>query len=76
MLTKYFVAILTVVLNQFFGLGFADGLEGIVRVAEASFYVRVSCLANLTGQVHSAAHMIKHFSCSHNNAFQHTPGCC
>ena len=43
MLTNYFHAILTVVLHQFNGLGFADGMEGVVRLAEASPYIRVSC---------------------------------
>ena len=43
MLTNYFHAILTVVLNQFNGLGFPDGMEGIVRLAEASPYIRVGC---------------------------------
>lgn len=41
LLTNYFHAILTVVLAQFSGLGFLDGMEGIIRLAEASSYIRV-----------------------------------
>ena len=42
MLTNYFHAILSVVLAQFTGLGFIDGMDGVVRLAEASPYIRVS----------------------------------
>ncbi len=42
MLTKYFHAILAVVLAQFTGLGFLDGMAGVIRLAEASPYTRVS----------------------------------
>ena len=42
LLTNYFHAILSVVLAQFTGLGFLDGMEGVIRLAEASPYIRVS----------------------------------
>ena len=63
LLTNYFHAILTVVLAQFSGLGFLDGMEGIIRLAEASSYIRVhsraadiccfevTCLTMLSGTV-------------------------
>ena len=41
MLTNYFHAILSVVLAQFTGLGFLDGMEGVIRLAEASPYTKV-----------------------------------
>ncbi len=41
MLTNYMHAILLVVLAQFTGLGFLDGMEGVVKLAEASPYVQV-----------------------------------
>lgn len=44
MLTNYFHAILTVILNQFTGLGFADGMDGVVRLTEASPYIRVTLI--------------------------------
>ena len=46
MLTNYFHAILAVVLAQFRGLGFLDGMEGIIRLAEASPYFKVKCCMN------------------------------
>ena len=42
LLSNYFHAILAVVLAQFTGLGFIDGREGVIRLAEASPYIRVS----------------------------------
>ena len=41
MLTNYFHVILAVVLAQFRGLGFLDGMEGVIRLAEASPYFKV-----------------------------------
>ena len=41
MLTNYMHAILSVVLAQFTGLGFLDGMEGVIKLAEASPYVQV-----------------------------------
>jgi len=41
MLTNYMHAILLVVLAQFTGLGFLDGMEGVIKLAEASSYVQV-----------------------------------
>jgi hypothetical protein len=41
MLTNYMHAILSVVLAQFTGLGFLDGMEGVIKLAEASSYVQV-----------------------------------
>ncbi|KAL0050321.1 hypothetical protein WJX82_008957 [Trebouxia sp. C0006] len=40
MLTNYMHAILLVVLAQFTGLGFLDGMEGVIKLAEASSYVQ------------------------------------
>ncbi|KAL3143143.1 hypothetical protein ABBQ38_003412 [Trebouxia sp. C0009 RCD-2024] len=40
LLTSYFHTILSVVLAQFSGLGFPDGMEGVIRLAEASPYVK------------------------------------
>ncbi|KAL3155310.1 hypothetical protein ABBQ38_010874 [Trebouxia sp. C0009 RCD-2024] len=40
LLTSYFHTILSVVLAQFGGLGFPDGMEGMIRLAEASPYVK------------------------------------
>ncbi len=44
MLTNYMYAILSVVLAQFTGLGFLDGMEGVIKLAEASPYVQVHWL--------------------------------
>ncbi len=44
LLTNYFHAILAVVLAQFTGLGFLDGMEGVIRLAEASPYIKVGPL--------------------------------
>ncbi len=41
LLTNYMHAILSVVLAQFTGLGFLDGMEGVIKLAEASSYVQV-----------------------------------
>ena len=41
LLTNYCHTILSVVLAQFSGLGFLDGMEGIIRLAEASPYIKV-----------------------------------
>ncbi|KAL0050037.1 hypothetical protein WJX82_003243 [Trebouxia sp. C0006] len=40
MLTNYMHAILSVVLAQFTGLGFLDGMEGVIKLAEASPYMQ------------------------------------
>ncbi|KAA6429424.1 MAG: hypothetical protein FRX49_00818 [Trebouxia sp. A1-2] len=40
LLTNYMHAILSVVLAQFTGLGFLDGMEGVIKLAEASSYVQ------------------------------------
>ena len=47
LLTNYMHAILSVVLAQFSGLGFLDGMEGVVKLAEASPYVKVSASPRL-----------------------------
>ena len=41
LLTNYTHAILSVVLAQFTNLGFLDGVEGVIRLAEASPYIQV-----------------------------------
>ena len=45
MLTNYFHAILAVVLAQFQGLGFLDGIDGVIRLAKASAYMQVNVFA-------------------------------
>ncbi|KAA6424283.1 MAG: hypothetical protein FRX49_05495 [Trebouxia sp. A1-2] len=40
MLTNYIHAVLAVVLAQFTGLGFLDGMEGVIRLAEASPWIK------------------------------------
>ncbi|KAL0042227.1 hypothetical protein WJX77_006708 [Trebouxia sp. C0004] len=40
MLTNYMHAILSVVLAQFTGLGSLDGMEGVIKLAEASSYIQ------------------------------------
>ena len=45
LLTNYMHAILSVVLAQFTGLGFLDGMEGVIKLAEASSYVQVNAMA-------------------------------
>lgn len=42
MLTNYIHAVLAVVLAQFTGLGFLDGMEGVIRLAEASPWIKVT----------------------------------
>ena len=41
-LTSYHHAILKVVLSQFTSRGFSDGMEGIVRLVQASPYLKAS----------------------------------
>ena len=41
MLTSYMQAILSIVLAQFTGLGYLDGMEGVIRLAQASPYIKV-----------------------------------
>ena len=40
-LKNYYHAILCVILAQFSGRGFVDGMEGIIKLAQASPYVKV-----------------------------------
>lgn len=47
LLTNYMHAILSVLLAQFTGLGFLDGMEGVIKLAEASPYIQVSAMACL-----------------------------
>lgn len=48
LLTNYFHTILSVVLAQFSGLGFLDGMEGVIRLAEASPWIKVSTHMSLS----------------------------
>lgn len=57
MLTNYFHAILAVVLAQFQGLGFLDGMDGVIRLAKASSYMQVTNLP------HSSAQRILPYEC-------------
>ncbi len=47
LLTNYMHAILSVVLAQFTGLGFLDGMEGVIKLAEASPYMQVNAMAHV-----------------------------
>lgn len=44
-LVSYHHAILSVILAQFSGKAFEDGMAGVVRLAEASPYIKVSLCA-------------------------------
>jgi len=46
-LKNYYHAILCVILAQFSGRGFVDGMEGIIKLVQASPYVKVLAAARL-----------------------------
>ena len=45
LLANYFHAVLCVVLAQFSGVGFNDGEDGIIKLTEASPYIKVHAKA-------------------------------
>ncbi len=56
MLTNYMHAILSVVLAQYTGLGFLDGMEGVIKLAEASPYMQVNAMARVCLQAWPGMH--------------------
>lgn len=50
LLASYFHAVLSVALAQFSTRGFADGMPGIIRLAETSSYVQVLASRHLSSQ--------------------------
>lgn len=50
-LSAYYDAMLSVILAQFTSKGFADGVEGIVRIAESSDFIAVNITVDLLGVV-------------------------
>lgn len=55
LLSSYYHAILAVMLAEFSNKGFADGMAGIVRLAEASPYIQVHHVALKSKHITHAA---------------------
>ena len=63
MLTSYHYAVLSVVLAQFGPKGFADGMEGVIRLVEAAPKLKASSGANIPHLEGLYLLSIKAFSC-------------